>query len=313
MCIPPLLRAAYRPIEPALQLTDQELSERVLRGFPLPIPGFVLSGKRLRPAALLLAARAFGDGHRRAAILAAGIELIHASSLVHDDVVDHSRFRRNMTALHEQYGSHFAVLAGDYLFTRGLQAIQEAGNSEILEETLNAVAEMVEGEVEEEVLEPEVQLQEPVYLRIIEKKTASLFRCATTVGALYRGLEGEELELYRRIGLAYGMAYQIVDDCHDLFSDEDPDAEEKKITLPTIRAFQKGLLTSWEDTEPLDRLKQAILEAGGFEYSGARAEAYIQQGLDLVRRISDPDLREALENFFEYLRQKNQALIQQFS
>ncbi len=303
----------YEPILDSLRATNEIIREEGLADLPLAIPTFVLSGKRLRSAGLLFAARAFGEAHYEAAKLGAGVELIHASSLVHDDVVDNSRFRRNALSLHYEYGPHLAVLAGDFLFTRGLRFIDEAGGPLFIREAIRAVSEMVEGEVEEEVLPPQEQLREAVYLRIIYKKTASLFQTAMRMGAMIRNLPPEEVDLFGQIGFHFGMAYQIVDDCDDLFSHSDPDFEQQKITLPTIKAFQRGTIKTHEDTRDREALRQAILEAQGFQDSIAIAKEYLQKGLDWVEKIPDPELQTSLKNFFDYLEDRAHRVLETFA
>lgn len=310
MSIPEDLVAVYSPIIDTIELTNTIIREEGLSGVALAIPGFVASGKRLRSAALLFSAKAFGSQQYKPAKLAAGIELIHASSLVHDDVVDNSRFRRNNLSLPFEFGPRLAVLAGDYLFTKGITFIDQAGGPEHVRETIWAVSKMIEGEIEEELAPPEKQLEEHVYLSIINRKTAVLFRTAMKIGAMYRELDPQTIDLFADIGESFGMAYQIIDDCQDLFSPSDPDIEQQKITLPIIKAFQKGKIRRHLDIKNAKALRNAIKKANGFEESVDLALEFLKQGRSLISKLNDQEISLYLNNYFSYLEKQGEKFLE---
>jgi len=297
------LLEVYHPILPHLEKVEKEI-EKNLRISQLTIPEFLRGGKRLRSACVLFSAKAYEKADENLIRLSTGIELIHASSLIHDDIVDNARFRRESEALSFKYGNSIAVLAGDYLFVRAIYLISSLGRKDILEEVLKTTSLMIEGELEEETFTVEEKSREETYLQIIRKKTASLFKTAFKVGALWRK-EGEddETSLFASLGTAFGMAYQIIDDCMDLFSEEDCDAAQRKLTLPIIHAFSKGgeIIDEYLKSGFSKPMREKVESLGSFDYALLKADSYIKNAYSLLENIEDRNLRDYLGNFLSYL------------
>ncbi len=185
---------------------------------------FGTNGKSLRPALLLLSAgatRPEGYGRRQAARLAAGIvELIHSASLIHDDVIDESIHRRKALSVHKKYGVKIAILAGDILFSHGFEVLAalpdtpDAMKLELLSHFADLTKQMCYGEIFEQQSSGGTDSFER-YLDIIELKTARLMSVSCRVGSVLAGGDVEEAELCGRIGLNFGLAYQLVDDKTD--------------------------------------------------------------------------------------------------
>jgi geranylgeranyl pyrophosphate synthase len=198
---------------------------------------FSIPGKRLRPALVLLSFRADGDPARRdAAIgLATAVEVLHAASLVHDDIIDGAAERRHQVSLNERYGDRVAVLAGDILYTEFFSLLSglpldPATRFRLLELFLGATQKMCVGEIlaqEAAAVGRALRVQE--YLEISEDKTASLFAACCEGGALL-GCSGEERRRsLAEFGLAFGLAFQMLDDLADGDCGLGPDVDLKAL------------------------------------------------------------------------------------
>jgi octaprenyl-diphosphate synthase len=204
-------------------------------------------GKRLRPALVLLAARALGYRGTHHHTLAAIVEMIHTATLLHDDVVDESDLRRGHATANASFGNAASVLVGDFLYSRAFQlmvGINDMRVLEILSEATNVIA---EGEVMQLMNSGNSTVDEPRYLDVIRRKTAKLFEAAARLGAvLGRATDTVEGAL-AEYGMHLGTAFQLIDDVLDYSGDEDAigkhlgdDLAEGKPTLPLIRALQVG-------------------------------------------------------------------------
>ncbi len=222
-------------------------------------------GKRLRPMLHVLAAGAAGYRGDQHIKLAAVIEFIHTSTLLHDDVVDESDLRRGRKTANALWGNAASVLVGDFLYSRSFQLMVELDDMRvmrILADTTNTIA---EGEVLQLLNIGNADVDEAAYLAVIERKTAVLFAAATELGGVLGALPEEQIAALRRYGMELGYAFQIADDLLDYVSDADTlgknigdDLAEGKPTLPLIYAMQKA------DPEQAQSLRHAI-EHGGLD------------------------------------------------
>ena len=204
-------------------------------------------GKRLRPALLLMVARALGCEDIRRFDLAAVVELIHTATLLHDDVVDDSTLRRGMATANEAFGNPASVLVGDFLHTRSFQMMVAAGNMRILQVLSDATNIIAEGEVQQLINTHDASLSEAGYLHVIRSKTAKLFEASTQIAAILAGATPEQEAASVTYGQALGTAFQIIDDVLDYDGDAvemgknlGDDLREGKCTLPLIVAMQRG-------------------------------------------------------------------------
>lgn len=175
-------------------------------------------GKRIRPRVLFLAYQSVGGKDLASAVpLAAAVELVHTATLVHDDINDHGRVRRGRQTVNEHWGQTFALLTGDYLFTRVYTLMAPYGSlNRILAEA--AVA-LVEGETLQAVAAKSDTLSRDVYQQIVAKKTASLFRAAALLGAEWGRGDRKIADALGDYGFYLGLVFQIVDDLLDLTGD----------------------------------------------------------------------------------------------
>jgi octaprenyl-diphosphate synthase len=175
-------------------------------------------GKRVRPRLLLLAAQAVGADDLSGAVpLAAAVELVHTATLVHDDINDNSLRRRGHESVNARWGQTFALLTGDFLFTKAYELMAPYGDLNKL--TAEATVALVEGESLQAASARDNTLDRETYQRIIAKKTASLFRSAAMTGAAYGEGDSKQVDALGEYGFYLGVLFQIVDDLLDLTGD----------------------------------------------------------------------------------------------
>ena len=202
-------------------------------------------GKRLRPLIAVLVARALGHSGFDVVKLAVLLEFLHTATLLHDDVVDHSRRRRGRKTVNLIWGNAPSVLVGDFLYSRAFQLMVEIGRMDVMAVISEATNLIAAGEVKqlEHIGDPE--LSESDYMDIIRCKSALLFQAASATGATIANPNPEDTEAARVFGLHFGLAYQLMDDLLDYAGDSDTlgknvgdDLAEGKPTLPLIFAMR---------------------------------------------------------------------------
>ena len=273
-------------------------------------------GKRLRPMLHVLAARAAGYAGTEHAKLAAIVEFIHTSTLLHDDVVDESDMRRGRKTANALWGNAASVLVGDFLYSRSFQLMVELDDMRImriLADTTNTIA---EGEVLQLLNIGNADISEAAYLAVIERKTAVLFAAATELGGLLGGLPDAQVAALRRYGMELGYAFQIADDLLDYVSDPDTlgknigdDLAEGKPTLPLIYALEKAnpdearsLRHAIEHggLDSLDRIIASIRDSGALERTRERALTHAQAARDALSALPVSVFRDALATLADH-------------
>ncbi len=205
-------------------------------------------GKKLRALLTLQSAKLCGYSKgTRDVNLAACVELIHAATLMHDDVIDNGEIRRGKKTLNRIWGNQSSILVGDYLLSRCFEIMVDDGDQEVLKLLSSTSAEISQGEVLQLQHKGEIDMLEETYLKIISAKTASLFAAATKVGSILSKKENKTKEALEFYGKNLGLTFQIADDALDynselkLFGKEiGNDFYEGKITLPIILLYQKA-------------------------------------------------------------------------
>lgn len=273
-------------------------------------------GKRLRPMLLLLASRALGHMGEDAHQLAAVIEFIHTSTLLHDDVVDESDMRRGRKTANEVWGNATSVLVGDFLYSRSFQLMVELEDmrvQQILADTTNQIA---EGEVLQLLHVRNPDTDEAAYLRVIERKTAILFAAATRLGALLAGADEATQSAMHDYGLNLGYAFQIADDVLDYASDSETlgknlgdDLAEGKMTLPLIHAMAHADAATRErlraiveqgEIDALPEVIAAIHAQESLTYSRERAERFAERADAALDSLPMNDAVAALRGLAHY-------------
>ena len=273
-------------------------------------------GKRLRPMLVMLAGHAAGGSGAEHHQLAAIIEFIHTSTLLHDDVVDESDLRRGRSTANALWGNAPSVLVGDFLYSRSFQLMVELNRMavmQILADTTNRIA---EGEVLQLLHVHNPDTDEAAYLRVIERKTAVLFAAGTRLGALASGAgEAVQQQLYD-YGMALGYAFQIADDVLDYSANAEElgknlgdDLAEGKATLPLIHAMAHSddavrerlrAIVQDGDAEAMPEVLAAIRATGGLEYSRQRAVEYADAAERALDGLPESDAVAALRGLARY-------------
>lgn len=226
-------------------------------------------GKRLRPALALMAAELHGAKHSEAEIerivsLAASVEMLHTSTLVHDDVIDGAMLRRGAPTLNATWSGGSTVLAGNYMFGAAAHLAAETGDMRVIRIFSKTLKTIVDGELEQLLARYDYQQPKDNYYQRIYAKTASLFCAATEGAALLSGLPNERVRDLHDFGYNLGMAFQIVDDILDFTGDEGTlgkpagsDLRQGTLTLP----FFYFLLDHPKPGAVTDRLEKARIAA----------------------------------------------------
>ncbi|MCF0051427.1 polyprenyl synthetase family protein [Dyadobacter sp. LJ53] len=273
-------------------------------------------GKQLRPMFVFLSAGVCGQisesTHRGGAL----IELLHTATLVHDDVVDDSNYRRGFFSVNALWKNKIAVLVGDYLLSRGLLLSVDHGEFDILKIVSTAVRELSEGELLQIEKARRLDISEEVYYQIIKQKTASLIASCCAVGASSVGATADIVKRMHAFGEKVGMAFQIKDDLFDYGEDEigkplGIDIKEKKMTLPLIYALNKA---SWlekrkiiniirnESHKPkkVSEVIAFVKDSGGLGYAQQVMQRYVEEARALLYEFAESPYRHSLEQLVQY-------------
>ena len=281
-------------------------------------------GKRIRPALLLLAARACGaDQWGRLVTLASVTEMMHVATLVHDDIVDHSTKRRGQPSAAALWGSDVSVLAGDFLFSRAIQILVADGDMRILRAFADATVSMITGEGLQLQLLRDLTISEADYLKIITGKTAALMSAAARVGALVADASQDMIEAAAAFGLNLGIGFQLVDDALDYTAREERlgkpvenDFREGKITYPLIQLMRTASVADRTMVEDLARREQlgdedlAGLRALVERYKGVAAtmelvDHYLGQARVLLQVVPESPACHALYRLLDFVRHRD--------
>ncbi len=273
---------------------------------------FQNSGKRIRPALLLLCSKLLGYKGKENIFMSALVETIHAASLIHDDIIDNSDKRRGRESIHSRWGPNITVLLGDYLYIKALGQSLQSEHRQIIEILTSISAKMIEGELNEYCWSGNLKLKEEDYLDIISKKTASLFSAACQIGGLLGNASKREQDYLMDYGTSLGMSFQIIDDLLDFTGDEKAlgkpifsDLSEGRITLPLIFTMshdgssnQKRISELLRDDhltrDTKDKILEIIRSNGALDYTYKKAEEFSTRSKELILQFPESIHREAL-------------------
>jgi len=272
-------------------------------------------GKRLRPALLLLVAKACGNitpGHH---LLAAVVEMVHTATLVHDDVLDSATVRRHVPTVNSLWGNQASILLGDFLFTHAFHlssTLDDVRACRIIGESTNRLC---EGELQQIVRRGNLELGEDEYIDIIDAKTGELTACACKLGALFAGMNDEIVERLTNFGRSLGIAFQIADDLLDLVGEETlagkslgSDLEQQKLTLPLIYLLQHAApeyrmrartILNAAGNHKREALLPELHASGALDYARRRAEEYAMAAAAELACLPDSETRRILEALVE--------------
>ncbi|HEX2036695.1 MAG TPA: polyprenyl synthetase family protein [Chloroflexota bacterium] len=275
------------------------------------------SGKRLRPALTLLAARLHAPALRRRVDLAVAAELLHVATLVHDDVIDTADARRGRPTINAVFSNTLAVLTGDFLFGKSGELVAGLGSPEIMGVFSWAVMEMVRGEMLRPSLNGDLAATERDYLAKIRGKTAALFAMCCQTGAMLDADDPYAVACLREYGLNLGLAFQVVDDVLDYTASQTAlgkpvgnDLRHGTITLPAIYylrrhphdALVRGLLAHDEDClGEADVAVEAIRRSGAIEESMERARAFAAAAAAQLTGLPPGPVMRSLDELSRYV------------
>jgi len=274
-------------------------------------------GKQLRPLLLLLAARAYEYESNFSALVtaAAGVELLHTASLIHDDTVDRAALRRGKPTLNSQLSSGAVILIGDYLFAQSAMLAAATDNTRVVTVFASTLGDICDGQLLEMFEASRLDQTPEQYERRIYGKTASLFAGAAEMGAILSRAPESHIQALRRFGSDIGMAFQIIDDVLDLTGETEElgkpaghDLRQGTITLPVIyylseigetaperariEAIVSGRVT---DAAMIDEALHAIRATDAIERALSAADAFLSRAKDQLAIVPDQETREFLE------------------
>ncbi|MCH5372374.1 MAG: polyprenyl synthetase family protein [Planctomycetes bacterium] len=257
------------PLESLYGLIAEELQqvERILRSRlrsrdayvdELIRYGCLLGGKRLRPALLLLSAKAVGEIEAAHCTLATVVEMIHTATLVHDDVLDDATTRRHLATVNSRWDNEASILLGDFLFSQAFYLASSLDDVFACRAIGRATNIVCEGELRQKGSRGDFELSEVDYCSIIEAKTAELCACSCVLGAHYAHANPPVLKHLDSYGRFLGIAFQIADDILDVVGREETtgkslgtDLQQQKPTLPLIRLLQVADASTRDEVQRL--------------------------------------------------------------
>lgn len=272
-------------------------------------------GKRLRPIITILAGKALGYDDQKLYSLAAMVEFIHTSTLLHDDVVDESQLRRGRETANNLFGNAAAVLVGDFLYTRAFQLMVGSGSMKILEIMADATNIIAEGEVMQLMNIGNTDITEAEYVRVIQYKTAKLFEAAAQVGAILAGATSEQEQALKDYGMYVGTAFQIIDDVLDYSGDTveigknvGDDLAEGKPTLPLIYLMRQGDESVASDVRQalenadrscFDKIYRHVIHSEALPYSVNEAKKAVEKAVACLNILPDNEVTQAMRQLAE--------------
>ena len=315
-----LLKLLYSPIEQELDEAERLLHQGLRSEYELVDEmvkhGCLLGGKRLRPALLLLVAKAIGHVTPAHITLAAVVEMIHTATLIHDDVLDEAKLRRHLKTCNARWDNEASILLGDYLFTQAFYLTSTLNTTYACRRIGQTTNTVCEGELRQVRSSGNFKITEAEYFSIIEAKTASLCACSCELGAHFAEASPVIIEALGRYGLHLGIAFQLIDDLLDVLGTENDmgkslgtDLAKRKPTLPMIHVMQK--VTSEERQQLGTLLFSPDLDSAtmlewferfdALEYTKVKAQWHVDQALESLMSLDENPATEVLRGLPEFV------------
>ena len=312
-----------KPIYREMEIFEEKFASSMFSNVPLinRITHFIVKrkGKQMRPMLIFLTAKLINDGeiNERTYRGASVIELIHTATLVHDDIVDDSNFRRGFFSINALWKNKIAVLVGDFLLSKGMLLCIENKDFDLLEYISIAVREMSEGELLQAEKARSFNVNEDLYLEIIRKKTATLMATCCAIGAKSVNADKKIVKKLFLFGELIGITFQIRDDLFDYSENKigkpiGIDIKEKKMTLPLIHVINNVSLKDkkWilniikkhnKNKTKVKELISFVKEKGGVEYAKKVMLNYKSKALKMIVEFPKNDFRKSLEFMLDYV------------
>lgn len=244
--------------------------------------------------------------------IAASLEMFHLSSLIHDDVVDNSKYRRGKETLQHNLGNSMTVLWGDYLFITAFRALNHLKRHFLMDIILDTAHEMVEGQIIELSNTFNFNIEEAVYYDVITKKTSSLFSAVTQIVAMMHTEDQQQQARFKQFGLDFGTIFQISDDMLDIFSDKSgkdrfSDLKEGKITLPFFmlqKACKKDLSAHYAEKDQ-NKLLALFDECHTKEMCMKVIYEYYQNAMVFINQFPDSHYKESMIHLLDFIKYRD--------
>ena len=317
------LKDVERLIDTCLSKTDYDSISKVNR--------YVLesSGKRIRPALVILSAKAAGN-HDPSSVgssllsnesflikVAAAMELIHTASLIHDDVIDESALRHNKPTVNSLWGGDVSIALGNYIYSLAFEMITECRNLDIIQCVSSAVRIMSEGELLQICERDNLELLKDLYIVIVKQKTAALFAASCRSGTLISNTQESIQSAMKEFGMNFGIAFQIIDDHLDIVGQEQKlgktpgqDLGLGEITLPILNLLEsvpenqreklKKLLAFKNDRKALQSIKSLIFQSSAVDKTEKAVMTYVGSARERIGVLSDSPYKDSLLNLTDF-------------
>jgi len=285
----------------------------------------VISGKKLRPALVILSKKAASAGNGNGGgdgtdlvTLATAVELIHFASLIHDDILDKATVRRGKPSVNTVLGNDISIVFGDYIYSKAFELIGRCRNPDVFECISQAIYVMCEGELIQVCQRGNLDLSEEQYIAVVKKKTASLLATCCHAGAVM-GNHGQTVRTsLKEFGMNFGIAFQIIDDCRDIVSVESSlgrkpgqDALAGDITLPLLNLLDiaspaekkriKNILETDPSSQGTETIREMFLGSGAMETTRKTALDYIGKARGKLGELENSDYKKSLYGLTDYI------------
>ncbi len=310
------------PISEEMSLFENKFKESLKTNVSLldKIMHYIIKrkGKQMRPMFVFLCSKLFNNVNESTYTAASLIELLHTATLVHDDIIDESNFRRGFFSINSLWKNKISVLVGDFLLSRGLLLAVEKEEFKLLKIVSKAVKEMSEGELLQIEKTRKLDITEEIYYEIIKKKTATLISACCESGAQASNASPEDVEKMSDFGEKAGIAFQIKDDLFDYT--QNPligkptgiDIREKKMTLPLIYTLNKvddktkkyiinTIKNDSKNSKKVEEIIKLVKSNNGLDYAERKMNLYYQQALNILEEFPNNEAKNSLIKLLEYV------------
>ena len=311
-----------QPIKQEMIAFEKEFKNSLTSKVPLldRIMHYIIKrkGSQMRPMFVFLTAKMFGEINDKSYRAASLIELLHTATLVHDDVVDESNFRRGFFSINALWKNKIAVLVGDFLLSKGLLLSVENKDFDLLEIVSFTVKDMSEGELLQIEKARRLDIEEKIYFDIIRKKTAVLISSCCSCGAWPMNQNDNIIQKMKIFGEKVGIAFQIKDDLFDytqstlIGKPTGIDIREQKMTLPLI--FTLNVVTPKiknkiinviknhnKNPKKVEEIIDLVIKSGGVDYAKKSMMMYQKQALEILLGFPKNEYRDSLEKLVNYV------------
>ena len=316
------IKEIKKPIVDEMNLFENKFKKSLKTTVPLldKIMHYIIKrkGKQMRPMFVFLCAKLFGETKESAYTAASLIELLHTATLVHDDVIDESNFRRGVFSINALWKNKISVLVGDFLLSRGLLLAVEKNEFELLKIVSHAVKDMSEGELLQIEKTRKLNITEEVYFEIIRKKTAALISACCAAGASSSQTSRENISQMKIFGEKVGIAFQIKDDLFDytqsplIGKPTGLDIREKKMTLPLIHTLnqvnkkEKSFIINTikndsKNSKKVEQIINLVKENKGLEFAENKMNEYYSESIKLLEKFDDNEAKDSLKKLVEFV------------